>query len=271
MCGKDDDSSESDSADDNNDDDSRTLHSPPRRFPKRLSIDHEEKDEDPFRSLKREKWLRRRRKGRTIYFSRHGESEYNVDNRIGGDPNLTNKGRVYAKAFGNYINALHLPDLAVWTSKLRRTVQTAAHIRSTPRETPLLNEIDTGTLDGLTYDEFRDLYPAEWAARDRDKFRYRYPKGESYFDLCRRVKPVCEAMETKTCNLVVVAHQALLRCIFGYLMDKPLDAVPYIKIPQHTIMEVTLSECGENVVTYIRMPVEHAEQGVGQDEDKNEK
>ena len=30
--------------------------------------------------------------GRTIYLSRHGESEYNVDDRIGGDSSLTERG-----------------------------------------------------------------------------------------------------------------------------------------------------------------------------------
>ena len=39
-------------------------------------------------------------------FSRHGESEYNVEERIGGDPPLTKRGERYAKALGQYINAL---------------------------------------------------------------------------------------------------------------------------------------------------------------------
>lgn len=37
---------------------------------------------------------------------RHGESEFNVQERIGGDPNLTKRGEKFAKALGNYINAL---------------------------------------------------------------------------------------------------------------------------------------------------------------------
>jgi len=47
-----------------------------------------------------------RREGRTIFLSRHGESEYNVDSRIGGNPPLTAKGQRYAKAMGNYMNSL---------------------------------------------------------------------------------------------------------------------------------------------------------------------
>ena len=34
---------------------------------------------------------------RTIYLSRHGESTFNIENRIGGNPNLSEAGQKYAK------------------------------------------------------------------------------------------------------------------------------------------------------------------------------
>ena len=45
---------------------------------------------------------------------------------------------------------------------------------------PLLNEIDSGKLDGLTYEEFADQYPEEFQGREDDKLRYRYPRGECH-------------------------------------------------------------------------------------------
>jgi len=44
--------------------------------------------------------------GHTIFLSRHGESEYNVDHRIGGNPPLTTKGQGYAKDLAGHINNL---------------------------------------------------------------------------------------------------------------------------------------------------------------------
>ena len=41
--------------------------------------------------------------GRTIYLSRHGESEFNLDDRIGGDSNLTPRGQQYAKSLGLFM------------------------------------------------------------------------------------------------------------------------------------------------------------------------
>ena len=43
--------------------------------------------------------------GRTIYLSRHGESEYNLENRIGGDSSLSQRGQQYAQALGVYMNS----------------------------------------------------------------------------------------------------------------------------------------------------------------------
>ena len=43
-----------------------------------------------------------------------------------------------------------------------------------------LNEIDSGVCDDLTYEEIKERWPEDFIARDIDKYRYRYPRGESY-------------------------------------------------------------------------------------------
>ena len=47
----------------------------------------------------------------------------------------------------------------------------------------LLNEIDSGVCDDMTYEDIIKQMPEEYKRRDADKFRYRYPRGESYEDL----------------------------------------------------------------------------------------
>lgn len=39
-------------------------------------------------------------------------------------------------------------------------------------------------------------------------------------------------------NLVIVGHQANLRCIYGYLMDVDLRDIPYMSIPLHTVIKL---------------------------------
>jgi hypothetical protein len=43
--------------------------------------------------------------GRTVYLSRHGESLYNLDERIGGNSQLTDRGQQYATSLGYYFES----------------------------------------------------------------------------------------------------------------------------------------------------------------------
>lgn len=72
-----------------------------------------------------------------------------------------------------------------------------------------------GICEGLTYEEIQERFPSEFAWRDQDKLKYRYPHGESYLDLLQRVDNVVQALLTQT-RVLVVSHQAVLRCIMAY-------------------------------------------------------
>ena len=66
---------------------------------------------------------------RTIYLTRHGESELNVEGRIGGNSSLSESGQKYAKELARYFEEQPVKDLRVWTSWLKRTIQTAMGIQ----------------------------------------------------------------------------------------------------------------------------------------------
>ena len=78
---------------------------------------------------------------RSIYLTRHGESEYNLEGRLGGDSGLSARGRRYAELLGEHINQMRLEHIQVWTSELRRTVQTAACIKGPQVRWKALNEL----------------------------------------------------------------------------------------------------------------------------------
>ncbi|XP_049876061.1 6-phosphofructo-2-kinase/fructose-2,6-bisphosphatase-like [Pectinophora gossypiella] len=191
----------------------------------------------------------------TLYFTRHGESEYNVLGRIGGDAQLSPRGQQYAHALAEHINAVanHEP-MTVWTSELRRTKQTAAEIRAPKRAVRALNELDAGICEGLTYEEMQERFPQEFAWRDQDKLRYRYPWGESYIDIMTRLRPVLTALEDEH-NVVVVGHQAVLRCMLGYFLDAKLDELPYMTVPLHTIVKLT-SYGYKYKIEMIKLPID---------------
>ncbi|XP_075729201.1 6-phosphofructo-2-kinase/fructose-2,6-biphosphatase isoform X4 [Rhipicephalus microplus] len=160
---------------------------------------------------------------RSIYLTRHGESVLNLQGRIGGDADLSERGREYALALAKFIKKQSIPRLRVWTSQLKRTIQTAAGIDAPQERWKALNEIDAGICEEMTYEEIQEKYPEEFAARDQDKFHYRYPRGESYEDLVARLEPVIMELERQE-NVLVVAHQAVLRCLLAYFLDKNSDS-----------------------------------------------
>ncbi|XP_056887502.1 6-phosphofructo-2-kinase/fructose-2,6-bisphosphatase 2 isoform X2 [Takifugu flavidus] len=174
----------------------------------------------------------------SIYLCRHGESSHNIEGRIGGDSELSHRGKQFAQALRVFIDEHNLADLKVWTSQLRRTIQTAEELRIPYEQWKILNEIDAGVCEEMTYEMIQNTFPEEFALRDQDKYHYRYPGGESYQDLVQRLEPVIMELERQG-NVLVVCHQAVMRCLLAYFLDKGAEDLPYMKCPLHTVLKLT--------------------------------
>ncbi|KAB0394591.1 hypothetical protein E2I00_018358 [Balaenoptera physalus] len=147
---------------------------------------------------------------RTIYLCRHGESEHNLQGKIGGDSGLS--GRPWQV----------FPRVTFGCSR-------------------------QGVCEEMTYEEIKDTYPEEYALREQDKYYYRYPTGESYQDLVQRLEPVIMELERQE-NVLVICHQAVLRCLLAYFLDKSAEEMPYLKCPLHAVLKLTpvaYGECGD--------------------------
>ncbi|HEX7668837.1 MAG TPA: 6-phosphofructo-2-kinase/fructose-2,6-bisphosphatase [Polyangiaceae bacterium] len=188
--------------------------------------------------------MQMRRTDRPIWLTRHGESRFNTLGRIGGDATLTERGEKYAIALAAFIRERVQKPPAVWTSTLQRTIATAFHLGTETASWRALDEIDAGVCDGLTYQEIREQMPDEFGARAKDKFRYRYPRGESYADVIQRLEPVIVELERQRAPVLLIAHQAVLRALYGYLMGRPQDECPHIQVPLHTLIQLTPTENG---------------------------
>merc|ERR1719348_966482 len=56
-------------------------------------------------------------------------------------------------------------------------------------------------------------------------------------------------------NVLLIAHQAVLRCILAYFTEKSLTELPYISVPLHTLIKITPVASGCEV-EHIRLPIE---------------
>ncbi|KAI8835000.1 histidine phosphatase superfamily [Chytriomyces cf. hyalinus JEL632] len=185
---------------------------------------------------------------RCVYFSRHGESMFNVEGKIGGDSDLSPRGWQYANSLPDIIKKqMEDPTLTVWTSTLKRTIQTASHLAYPQLQWKALDELDSGACDALTYEEIEERHPEDFAARDDDKYNYRYKGGESYADLVRRLEPVTLELERhheKNHPILIIGHQAVLRALYAYFMNLSHEELPYVKIPLHTVIKLTFKAYG---------------------------
>ncbi|MFT4975180.1 MAG: broad specificity phosphatase PhoE/predicted kinase [Myxococcota bacterium] len=175
---------------------------------------------------------------RPIWLTRHGESLANVGHRIGGDEGLSPRGALYANNLARFLNERVGEGVTILNSTLQRAQQTAAALGRPSVTVKVLDEIDAGICDGFTYTEIRARYPDEYAARQKDKLRYRYPRGESYEDVITRLEPVIIELERQREPTLVVAHQAVLRALYAYFANHPRQDVPYLDIPLHTVIEL---------------------------------
>ncbi|KAG2541513.1 hypothetical protein PVAP13_9NG713800 [Panicum virgatum] len=202
---------------------------------------------------------------RPILLTRHGESMDNVGGRIGGDSSLSEAGQLYSRKLASFVEKRLKSErtATIWTSTLQRTILTAHPIIGFPKiQWRALDEINAGVCDGMTYDEIKKSKPEEYESRKKDKLRYRYPRGESYLDVIQRLEPVIIELERQRAPVVVIAHQAVLRALYAYFADKPLEEVPNIEIPLHTIIEIQMGVAGVQEKRYKLMDAVHPTVGL---------
>lgn len=178
---------------------------------------------------------------RKIFLSRHGESIYNRSEKLGGDSDLTERGLAYSKVLSEFIaKQPESKKMTIWTSTLKRTIRTAQHFdKKKVINFKQLDEIDAGLCDGMTYKQIEKEMPNEYKERQKDKFRYRYPRGESYRDIVTRVEPVILEMEAQTDSVLILTHQAITRVFYAYLLGKKPEQCCNIEVPLHTVIEIT--------------------------------
>ena len=185
---------------------------------------------------------------RGLYLARHGQSEDNVRGRIGGDAPLTVRGGEQARAMAEHFADRRIPY--IFTSALRRTIETAAPVASSQEACshiviPEFNEIAAGVCEGMTYDEIRRARPLEFALRSKDKYGFIYPEGEGYVTLKERVDKGLKKALFLSGNLpgiIIVGHQAVNRMILSHFLYRRMEDVPYIYIPQDQYFKVVSTQ-----------------------------
>lgn len=213
---------------------------------------------------------------RQIWITRHGESIDNVNGKIGGDSDLSTTGQAYARALTKFIKherlawdihqrdkalSTHFPpqpgdgtppnpdydhgdgedghatmNFCVWTSMLKRSIQTAQYFDEEDfdiKQMKMLDELNAGAMEGLTYEDIMAQHRDEYELRKKDKLHYRYPGagGEGYLDIINRLRAVIVEVERMTDHVLLVGHRSVARVLLAYFKGLKRDDVADLDVP----------------------------------------
>lgn len=154
-----------------------------------------------------------------LYFTRHGETVWNVENKICGmtDSPLTERGRAQARALGQKVKSGGYAIDEILYSPLSRAADTALAIAEATgipaRPEPRLREQCFGRYEGTPRDG------AEFKV-SKTHFADRYSGGESMLQLAQRIYDLLDELradESKT--YLLVAHNGIARVVRSYFYD----------------------------------------------------
>ncbi len=182
-----------------------------------------------------------------LYYIRHGETDWNVEDRLQGgrDIPLNATGRAQALRCGEILRGLLARDgrdaasFDFVASPLGRARSTMEIMRTALGVDPQayridarLTEVGFGQWEGSTIAELTRREPDAVAARERDKWRFAPPDGESYEVMSLRIAAWYRDLAADT---VAVAHGGTLRGLIAALGLASVEEAPAVNIAQGVV------------------------------------
>eukprot|EP00930_Biecheleria_cincta_P086156 TRINITY_DN7550_c0_g1_i1.p1 TRINITY_DN7550_c0_g1~~TRINITY_DN7550_c0_g1_i1.p1 ORF type:complete len:565 (-),score=91.67 TRINITY_DN7550_c0_g1_i1:289-1944(-) len=186
-----------------------------------------------------------------------GESENDCNGFRGGDTFLSPAGLQYSLAVSRVILQREDKPARILTGTMRRYSQLSDMLCGGSRlivKYKSLDELCFGSLEGLPGGRLRHSFPKEFARRQADKLRYRYPGagGESYMDLIMRLREVILSIEECSSDAIVICDVAVARTLLGYFRGIPIAEIPDVRVCPG-IIELTRSHSG---FVYSHVPID---------------
>jgi broad specificity phosphatase PhoE len=186
----------------------------------------------------------------TIYFVRHGETDWNLAQRYQGQRDIplnaagraqaARNGRALALALGSSAGALDY--VASPLMRARETMEIMRRKIGLPpdayRTDARLREIGYGHWEGELWGELPTRDPQGFAAREADKWGWQPKGGESYWALSERVAAWLGDVDR---DVVVAAHGGVMRVLRGLCGKLRPAEIFALDVPQDKVLVI---ECG---------------------------
>jgi len=188
-----------------------------------------------------------------IMLLRHGESEGNAQGRMQGrrDYPLSALGREQAARAAAFIGSSGLALNAVYTSPLKRALETAAIVTELgvgpqPVVDEDLPEIAAGSLQGLNESEIRAAHPEFMHRPLSETGDFAAYGGESYDDVQRRLTRLMTRLEARHREaeerILLVGHGGFHYQLVKALLCEPIPRVCIVKFGNCTVSLLRMRE-----------------------------
>ena len=203
-----------------------------------------------------------------LIFVRHGLSSFNAKDLIQGrtdESYLTEEGYYQAKLTGEILNQVNIDE--IYSSPLVRASETAKTIEKHLNKNieiqydQNLLEVDLANWSGLKTTEIKEKFKSEyqiWKSNPENLSIKR--DDESYYEpikeLFIQAKEFIDAITSKNSNcenknILIIAHNAILRCLILHLINKPNKGFRKIKLDNASISILNLSKTNQSLKTQI--------------------
>ena len=180
-----------------------------------------------------------------ILVARHGETEWNSVGRMQGQQNspLTDDGLEQAYKLAQAVDQYDMDQII--SSPLGRATETSNIVAEqtglSMKTDDRLREIDIGAYSGLTKNEVNNRNPGFFEQREANKWKCRWPEGESYADASLRAAEFIQA-EDDLDGTIIVAHRSFNRVLLGELLELSPSEILDIEQSNDAVFEVFLDQ-----------------------------
>lgn len=185
-----------------------------------------------------------------LYIIRHGETEWNINERMQGvkDSPLTVRGLGQAEDLARRLSSVKIDK--IYSSDLGRARKTAEKIAEL-QDTKIilrkeLRERSFGNLEGKSILDIKEENSSIYEMKTDDDFNFRAPEGESLKDIKPRLeKFLAEILEKdKQKKVVLVTHNGTKRVIVGSLLGWDNKKAGNYKFSNTALTHLVLTQTG---------------------------
>lgn len=178
-----------------------------------------------------------------VYFTRHGQTEWNVEGKLQGwnNSNLTKEGIESAKKLSERLKDIDFDY--IFSSTQQRALDTANLIRGEKNTEILaydeLREIGFGDWEGMEIEKIKEIYSEDFDTYLNRPHLHNPVSGETFYEVYKRIQKMLDIiLETKADNVLVVSHGVTIKILTSIIKGIPIEQLYKLDVQRGTALNI---------------------------------